>query len=142
MGTMGTYGLRDYGAKLVLVRVMTIALSCVVLALPSRAQTPPAFLGKWKVTWEGRTRSLEANLLLTETGGTWRTLYVTSTVDPCAGKEYPVEAKFDSDKEAVLTMIGARVLRGCSDFTVTMTLDDSNNGTGTRGSAKLMFVRQ
>jgi hypothetical protein len=114
----------------------------LLTAAAAGAQTPSEFIGSWKVTWKGQTRSLEAALSITETGGTWKTLQVRDHTNNCVGAEHPIEFQTKGTRDAVVTMRGSQMLAGCPDFQVTMTLIDANNAVGKRGNAELTFVRR
>lgn len=118
--------------------VWVSVLSCIS---PVLAQSENPFLGKWTVTWENKEgRPLQANVVITETGGTWQTL-VRRKLDPCVGTAAPIEVKSVSPKEMRFTARHSEVLTGCKDTNVKLQLQSDGTITGTRGQDEMKFSK-
>ena len=113
-------------------------LSCIS---PAIAQSENPFLGKWTATWDNKDgRPLQANLVITETGGTWQTL-AQRRLDPCVGKEAPIEIKSVSQQELRFTARHSEVLMGCKDTNVKMHFQPDGTVTGSRGQDEMRFTK-
>lgn len=104
------------------------------------AQTTAAFVGTWRVSWQGDTRPLEAKLTLSETGGTWKTLGVSARGNACMGREVDVVVESATDTDAQLRLKYSE-LAGCTDLKVTLKKVDDKTLTGFRGKSELSLVR-
>jgi hypothetical protein len=104
------------------------------------AQAPAEFVGTWKVTWHGAKKPQEAKLVITDSGGTWRT-YDSSRNNPCIGREVPISVKVQSPGEVAIDLKFSEALAGCSNSIVTLKRVDDRNLQGFRGSAEVKAVR-
>lgn len=105
------------------------------------AQPANPFLGKWKVTWSGPTRELEAELVVTDSGGSWK-LFASSAFDPCVGREVPIAIESLSAEDATIKLKFSEVVNGCPDLTVRLKRVDANTATGTRGKVAMSLTRK
>ncbi len=103
------------------------------------AQTNP-FIGKWTASWTGDRRSLEASLVIEQTGGTWRTL-TRNKLDNCAGREAPIAIESFTPDSMTMQLKYSEVLQGCTDSKVELKRVDENTLTGTRGAYVFKVVR-
>ena len=127
-------GIRPAPAILVYLSV----LSCVS---PAKAQSENPFIGKWTATWENKDgRSLQANVVITEAGGTWQTL-AQRKLDPCLGKEAQLEIKSVSPKEMRFTARHSEALMGCKDTNIKMQMQPDGTVTGSRGQDEMRFTK-
>lgn len=111
-------------------------------SLPAFAAGDNPFIGKWTASWENKGgRPLEADVSITESGGTWQTL-ATRKNDPCVGKEAPIEIKSVSPKELRMSVRHSEVISGCKDTNVKMEMHEDGNVTGKRGSDEMTFVKK
>lgn len=88
-----------------------------VASTASLADTPAPFVGVWKVKWQGATRPQEAKLVITPTGGTWKT-YASSSSDPCVGREAPIVLSSTAPDKVTIDLKYSSVINGCSDVKV------------------------
>jgi hypothetical protein len=105
------------------------------------AQTPAAFVGTWKVTWQGAKAMLEAKLVVSESGGTWKTISYNRE-DPCVGLEAPIVVDKVNGDEARIRLKFSEAMSGCSDATIRVKKLNDNAMSGTRGKAELTITRQ
>jgi len=120
--------------------VRFLAAVCLGLAgLAALAQTPAAFVGTWRVSWQGEKRPQEARMVLSESGGTWKTA-TSSQSNNCVGREVPVVIEKATDTDAQLRLKFSE-MAGCSDALVTLRKVDDKTLTGLRGKAELTAVR-
>jgi hypothetical protein len=114
-------------------------LAAVVLSHAAWAQTPPNWVGTYKITWTAeRGHTLESKMELTAAGtGTWHTHVARASRDPCVGREVPVQVEEATEREAKLLLKFADALPGCKNVTVQLKAGDNNTITGTRGKAEL-----
>lgn len=121
---------------------MLVAVAAFLLTavgeVASQAASP--FVGTWKVVWQGPKRQLEADLVITESGGTWKT-YRSADVDPCVGREVAVAIESSSATEMTLTLKFAEAMPGCRNSTVKL-VKGENAVTGTRGKAELTLTKK
>jgi len=113
------------------------------LALPAVAwgQNANPFVGKWTVNWQGKSRPLQADLVITESGGTWKT-FSQSRDDPCVGREAPVEIRAVDTKTLKLSVRHSEAVQGCKDTQVELELIDAQRATGKRGEIGLALTRK
>jgi hypothetical protein len=104
------------------------------------AQTPASFVGEWKVTWQGEKRPLEAKLVITDVGGTWKTL-ATNRSDYCVGREVPIGIEVASENELNITLKFSEVLSGCSNALVRLHRSGANTISGVRGKLELTLTK-
>ena len=102
---------------------------------------PILFSVEWKVTWGGQTRDLEAELVITESGGSWKT-FATTRNDPCVGREVPIAIESSTADTATITLKFSEVINGCPDSMVRLKLIDANKASGTRGKAELTLTKK
>ena len=122
-----------------LCRLALLALITQVTTAP--AQTSSAFVGTWKVTWQGPRQALQARLVITPTGGTWKAL--SSRPDnPCSGREVPISVEETEAGSAKVILRFAESLSGCNDVELRLRRVDERTLTGTRGQAELALVRE
>lgn len=128
------------------IAAVVAATSGVLLAaaLPgvAWAQGANPFVGKWTVTWDGKSRPQQANLEITESGGTWKTLGA-KRLDACIWPAAPIEVRSAGAKEIVFTIRFSEVLQGCKDSEVKLTQQDDGRVTGERpGNRDLTLTRR
>lgn len=97
-------------------------------------EVPSSFVGVWKVRWQGRN-PLEARLVLTASGGTWKTL-THSLYNSCVGLQVPVSVESVSP-EQILLRLNFSVLQGCNDDKIVLTRVDEKTIDGKRGGVTL-----
>lgn len=107
----------------------------------SIAQTPDAFQGTWKVTWQGERRPQEARLVITQSGGTWKTAAFAKH-DHCVGIETPIHIEQVDGNAAKIRLKFSEALHGCSDATIHIKKVDEKSMTGSRGRAELSITRE
>ena len=117
------------------------SLLTISLALPAVAwgQSANSFVGKWSVTWQGKNRPFQADLVITESGGTWKT-FAQNRDDPCVGREAPVEIRTIDTKNLKLSVRHSEVVQGCKDTRVELELIDAERAIGKRGEVELALV--
>jgi hypothetical protein len=98
-------------------RWIVIASWLLVSMSPGRAQSPPstmdpAFVGQWKVRWQGKTALLEAEMSLHANGGTWQTLS-RSKNDACVGREVPIVIEAVTPDSVSMRLDFESVIPGC-----------------------------
>ena len=116
-----------------------LSTCCLFACALASAQTPPAFVGTWKVTWQG-ARPLEARLVVSESGGTWQT-FATSRTDPCVGREVPIAFEEINGDEATVRLKFSEALRVCVDITIRIKKLSEKALAGTRGATVLTITR-
>lgn len=99
------------------------------------------FVGQWKVTWQGKKQALEAQLELTEKGGSWRTL-ARNRFNPCIGLEAPVEFVEAPTPTRLVLNLKFSVVQGCKDARVVLDRNDSGVVTGARGDTALTLQKR
>ena len=112
-----------------------LALACGCAA----AQSPNPYDGTWKATWEGRVRPQEAKLVVSGTGGTWKT-FARSREDPCVGLEVPITVTEATAERLTFTTDFAKVVPGCAGYTVSVTPNGSEL-EGKRGTFPVKLKR-
>lgn len=105
----------------------------------SQAVSP--FLGKWNVTWEGERQQKTARLVISESGGSWKTMGF-SKKNPCLSREAPISIESSSASKLVLTVKLSEAYAGCSDSKVVLKMADDGTITGKHGRSELALVRQ
>lgn len=118
-----------------------MALLLLTLSVYATGQTNP-FLGNWSVTWEGGRRNYEATLVITQSGGTWRTLANKSRNDNCVGLEAPIAIQSTTSDAMTIQLKFSDALQGCTDSKVILKRVDENTLTGTRGRSELKLTRK
>ncbi len=118
-----------------------LAVSCFFVCALAGAQTPPVYLGTWKVTWQGERRLQEAVLKVSESGGTWKAA-TSSRNDPCVGREAPISFEEINGDEATLRLKFSEALRGCADTTIKLKKLSDKAMTGTREAVEMTFTRE
>ena len=119
-----------------------ILLPFIILPLITTAQTPSAFVGSWKVTWEGDKRQHEARLVLAESGGgSWKT-FAQKKGNPCMGREVPVSIEGLSQDTIVLKLKFSEAIAGCTDSSVTLKRLNDKAISGSREDVALTIVRE
>ena len=116
------------------------------------AQSPNPFVGTWKVTWEqqtrgrgviqGGTRDFEAEMIIAASGGSWKTLGVSRSDDPCVGREVAIAIEKQTDDEIHVRLKFSEVAQGCTDSTVRLKRVDDKKLTGTRGKSEVTATKQ
>ncbi len=115
----------------------------VFFASIAPAQSPDAFHGTWKVTWQGTRKVNEAKLHLATEDSAWQIIGSGSSKDdPCASRKAPVTLEPRSQTQAVVRIRYSEVLAGCTDRTVRMTLTAPGSAKGQRGSTELEMVKE
>lgn len=116
---------------------------CLTTAVTAQAPSgiPAPFVGTWKVSWQGKTRPLSAEMVLTATGGRWQTFNVTSASNHCFGREVPVAVQSASTDAVTLQLRFSEVIDGCGNVTVKLQQAADGTITGTRGGEALTLVR-
>ena len=110
----------------------------------AQAQTPPAFVGSWKVTWHSSSRPEQARLVISESGGTWKTAFpYKTTFNQCLGREVGIAFEEIKGDEARIRLKYAEALPGCADSTIQIRKLNENQMTGTRwGKTELTITRE
>ncbi len=110
----------------------------------TQAQTPTTFVGTWKVTWQSQSRAEQARLVISESGGTWKTaLPYKITFNQCLGREVPIAFEEVKGDEARIRLKYAEALPGCSYSTIQVRKVNENEMTGTRwGKTELTLTRE
>ena len=117
--------------------------SLVLLAAGSWAalgQPGNPFLGTWSATWSGANKAQRATLVITESGGSWRTVGSSKT-NPCIGREAPIAIESSSAKKIVFNVKFSEAYTGCSDSKVVLIRADDGAVTGKRGRFDLTLSR-
>lgn len=115
----------------------------LLLASLALAQSPNAFHGTWKVTWQGTKKVNEAKLQLAMEDSSWQIIGPGSSKDdPCGNRKAPVTLEPRGETQAVLKIRYSEVLAGCTDRTVRMTLTSPGSAKGQRGSTELEMVKE
>jgi hypothetical protein len=123
-------------------RLQTALLAALAAPFAATGQEIGApFLGNWKATWTAEVRSYEARLVLTPTGGTWKTATLIQN-NPCAGREVPVKVEGASATELQLVLAFSEALQGCPNSKVTLRAGPDGKVTGTRSRFELTLVRE
>lgn len=112
-----------------------------VATTAAHAQIPAAFSGDWTVTWEGAKRPQQARMVITESGGWWKT-FAYSREDPCVGRKVPVELEAFVGDKVRFRLNYSEALRGCADVVIYLRKLDDKTLTGRRGKAVLTATRQ
>jgi len=118
--------------------VSAAMLACTCLS--AQAQTPAGFVGNWTATWQGERRPFEAKVVLTSSGGTWKTAAANRN-DPCVGIEAPVAVMPNGDDDAGLRLKFSEALAGCQDVTMSLHKVDDKTLSGTRGKMPVTLTR-
>lgn len=118
-----------------------LAASCWVGSSLAIAQAGPPFVGSWKVSWQGDRRMEQARLVITESGGTWRSAR-SIRMNACVGRETPIALEPVSTDRLKVRLKFSEVLQGCPDSLITLRSADGQTITGMRGSAELTLERQ
>lgn len=121
---------------------LVLVVACSLAVPTAFAQTPASLLGSWDASWQANRRMGEARLVLTSTGGTWKSLGSSREDNACAGKEAPVSVESQKDDQAVITLKFSEVLSGCQDSKVTVRLTSPDTMTGTRGDREITFKKK
>jgi hypothetical protein len=120
-------------------------LAAIGLSHAAWAQTPPNWIGSYKITWPSEQgHTLEAKMVLTAAGGTWQTYTprAGNSRYPCFGREVAVQVEEATEREARLLLKFADALPGCNNATVRLKAGDNNTITGTRGKAELTIEKR
>ena len=115
----------------------------VIAASAAGALAQPAnpFIGKWRVSWEGDNKERSATLVITETGGSWRTLAFAKK-NPCLGQTAPISIASSSPEKLVLELKYSAVYTGCDDAKVVLTRAEDGTISGRRGHSELKLTRE
>ncbi|MFO1339896.1 MAG: hypothetical protein U1F53_16990 [Burkholderiaceae bacterium] len=105
-------------------------------------RVPAPFVGTWKVTWEGKSRPLTAEMVLTESGGHWQTFNVGSKTNSCSGRTVPIAVKSASADAVALQLRFSEVINGCDNVSVKLQRGADGAITGTRSGEPLTLVKQ
>jgi hypothetical protein len=129
--------------KFTTIAALFVALYCsssfAQTEVTSPLEVPSSFIGVWTVKWQGKV-PLEARLVLTASGGTWKTL-THSLSNSCVGLQVPVSVESVSPKQIFLRL-NFSVLQGCKDDKVVLTRVDEKTVEGKRGSVTLTLSRE
>jgi hypothetical protein len=121
---------------------MHFALAAFVVTCAS-AQAPAPLTGKWLVKWQSAQRELEAKLVVTDTGGTWKTMVATKAKrDTCSGREVPIAVDRESESQVKVRLKFSEAIPGCVDSNLDLTIAPDGKISGTRGGASLTFLRE
>ncbi|WP_404300748.1 hypothetical protein [Alicycliphilus denitrificans] len=127
---------------------MVASASCLALlaVAPSAgwAQAGNPFLGQWVVTWEGKARMQQADLQITDSGGSWKT-FASQKNAPCVGREVAVRHDAVGEQEMRLTLLFSEALQGCKDSQLTLVRHPDGRVTGqnqSSGDRELTLVRK
>ena len=114
-------------------------ISCLILLSASTAfsQQSDSLLGKWTgfMTSQGG-RETAVELVIGDTGGTWRFTLQGGGKNPCLGKAFPVSVTAHSATELSLDINGAKVLKGCIQTSASLTSSDGKSLQGKLGDGR------
>ncbi len=113
-------------------RTCLIVLS-LVLCSTVTAQEPNPYTGTWKATWDTKKERLQAKVVITDSGGTWKAA-ASSHTNACRGVKAPISIVSASAEELVFQIKFSEALRGCKDIPVSLTPVDANTLKGFRDS--------
>jgi len=125
--------------------VASLATSAICASAPAQESTPAPFIGAWQVTWAGENHRRQARLVLTQSGGTWKTFEpdITKTKrDKCRGLEVPVSLESVASNKLVLKLNYAATLTGCHDSKIVLIRVDDKTITGKRHGTDLTVSRE
>lgn len=116
---------------------------CLAASAPAPAAeaVPAPFVGTWKVSWQGKTKPLSAEMVLTAAGGRWQTFNVASQTNHCFGREVPIAVQSASADAVTLQLRFSDVIDGCGNVTVKLQQAADGTITGTRSGEALTLVR-
>jgi len=118
-------------------------LPLVLAASAAAALVQPAnpFLGKWRASWSGENRERSATLIITESGGSWKTLAFAKK-NPCLGQTAPISIVSSSPEKIVLELKYSEAYTGCEDAKVVLMRASDGSITGKRGHSELKLSRE
>ncbi|BEP95796.1 hypothetical protein GmRootA79_41800 [Acidovorax sp. A79] len=110
------------------------------IATVAHAQTPAPFVGIWTVAWQGVRTPQQARLVITESGGTYKS-NATSRDDPCVGKQVPIVLEDVDGEEATVLLKFSEALHGCTDRKLKIKKVDDKNMMGSFGKTAATITR-
>lgn len=116
-----------------------VAILFAVSSCAAFAESSNPFIGKWKVTWQGK-QPWEAKLVIDQSGGSWQT-FARSKTNSCTGLEVPIAVESSSENEMTIKLKFS-ILQGCTDSTVHLKRVGGDTISGTRGMVSLVLSRQ
>ena len=119
--------------------LLAVALTTSFVASAQEAELN----GKWQAQWTDTKSSLIADVEISGSTGTWRTLRATSRNNPCVGMEHPLQVTRTDSGEIFLKALGSQALAGCPDFSIRLIKKvDERTYEGMRGSFPLTLTRK
>ncbi len=96
------------------------------------------------MTWQSPSRAEQARLVISESGGTWKTVFPYKiTFNQCLGREVAIAFEEINGDEARIRLKYAEALPGCADSTIRIRKVNENEMTGTRwGKTELTITRE
>jgi len=104
------------------------------------AQVAKPFIGTWKTEWETDKQTYEAEMVVTETGGTWKT-QTSRRNNPCFGREVPLQHDAATERSLSMTLKFSDVITGCRNVSVKLDLDGAGAVIGKRSNYDLKLTR-
>jgi hypothetical protein len=103
------------------------------------AQSQNTYDGTWKATWKGASRPLEARVVISGTGGSWKT-FASNKGNRCIGLEAPITVTTSTDAALNFSARFSDVIAGCDNFNVYL-IPEGPVLKGTRGGIAVEMVR-
>ena len=119
-------------------------LSFAVLALAATvamAQAAKPFIGTWTAEWETDKHEYGAEVVINETGGSWKTS-LSRANNPCAGREVPLQFDNNTERSLSMTLKFSDVIPGCKNVRVKLELDADGKVVGKRSDYELKLTRK
>ena len=105
------------------------------------AQAAKPFIGTWKAEWETDKHEYDAEVVINESGGSWKT-FVSRGNNPCAGREVPLQFDNNSERSLSMTLKFSDVIPGCKNVRVKLELDGDGRVIGKRSDYELKLTRK
>jgi hypothetical protein len=125
--------------------LLAAALGCAAIVqaqAPAPIAVPAPFVGTWKVSWQGQSKPLTAEMVLTDSGGRWHTFNAASKTNSCQGREVPIAVQSASPDAVTLHLQFSEVINGCGNVTVKLQRGADGTLSGTRSGEPLTLVKQ
>lgn len=122
------------------VRPFVLWLLLAAASTPAPAQVAQPFIGKWSVAWQTDQQRYEAQMIVTENGGTWQT-FIRRRSNPCAGREVQLQHDKVTPDSLEMTLKFEDAIPGCKNVRVRLQVDDKGNVTGKRSDHELELKR-
>ena len=121
----------------------SLAIWLAIFSASALAQQPAPLHGKWLGVIKGQGGGeLSVELVLAETGSTWRFLPRGNQGhrNPCVGREFPVVLKSQTATELSFEIRGAQILQGCINQTATLTSTDGKTLEGSLADGRAVSL--